>query len=144
MFRDFDRYKILKVVETGLVDNTSATVVDVDAGGQGAGVVEFLAIIGATDIAATVFRVEESDDDSTYTAVPLAAFTGSALPSDESDHTYWRISINMSGRKRYLRFVFTAGNGTNGVMLTVVVYLTQLEQVPANATERGYTGEVRI
>lgn len=136
------KFKVVSVIDTALVDNGSFTVVDVDAGGQGARYVDFLVKFGATDIACTAFKLQESDDDSSYDDVPGASFTGSDLPQDDDDHTTWHIGVNMAnGRKRYLRLVLTAGNGSTGVQATAVALLSQLEVAPTTATERGFAGE---
>lgn len=133
-----------KVVETALVDNGSFTVADIDAGGRGAGAVDFLIVLGGADIATTVLKVQESDDDTTYTDITDGGFTGSALPSATSDNTIWRIRVNMKGKKRHLRLVFTVGDGSTGVTATVIAILSQLQIAPTTATERGLAGEIFV
>lgn len=136
------KLKAQLVVNTALVDNGSFTVVDVDAGGQGARYLDFLIIFGAMDIAVTAFKVQESDDDSDYDDVPGAEFTGADLPQDDDDNTIWHIGINIAnGRKRYQRLVLTAGNGSTGVQATVVALLDNLEVSPTTAALRGFAGE---
>src|SRR5574343_198778 len=103
-----------------IYDNTSLTCATVDT--LGFGVAMFDLYLGGTDIAMTAYKIQESDDDSTYTDVTGAVYgtstdifgATSALPTATDDNKNFYIYVNLSGRKRYLKAVATAGNGSLG------------------------------
>ena len=108
---------------TALADDTSPTTTEVDTDGF-----DYLSVylyIGATDIALTALKVQETDTSgSGYSDVSGTDFSSStnldvggaalALPSATADTTWRVVHINLTGRKRYLDLAFTVGNGTAG------------------------------
>ena len=75
------------------------------------------------DAGLTTFKLQESDDNSTFTDVPGADFSVSplSLPTASNGDTLWEWQIDLRGRRRYLKPALTAGNGTVGVFVAVVV-----------------------
>jgi len=97
--------------------------------------------LGATDVGLTAFKLQESDDNSTWTDVVGGDFSISGtLPASTNSNTLWAWDINLTGRKRYLRPAITVGNGTLGAFLTAKFKLTRAEQEPYNAATRNLAG----
>ena len=108
---------------------------------------QILALIGATDIAFTLFRVTESDTyNGSYTAITGLTFgtsTGSsgstsALPAATADNTLRLFNIDLKGRKRFLRLETTVGSGSTGAYLAAVAVLCKDDVAPS--TDAGQTG----
>lgn len=153
-----DTQKIVPIIFTqAIVDNDDpvgaygdANPVTVDT--KGAGQLDIYVEVGATDIAMTALGVYEGDvvasgaDDSDFTLVPGAAFTGGDLPSATDDNNVWRFSINLanSSRKRYYCLDATAGNGATGTFIKAWAVLSRLDQHPSTAAERGLEAEIHI
>lgn len=104
--------------------------------------------IGATDVAMTTLKVQESDDDFTYSDVVGAIFgtsalpaidggATSALPTANDDGKLLSVNINLKGRKRYLQTVATAGIGTVGTYACILTILSRAEQTPMTAAQRN-------
>jgi hypothetical protein len=132
------------VPPAAIVDNDVFVVNDVDTVVAGLGKAHeaaFIVALGATDIAMAALSVEESDDDSDYAAISESAFLTTALPQADDDNKVFGIFIPMEGRKRYLRLVATAGNGTNGTYLACVAALDFTDEQPKTTAQRGLEGE---
>lgn len=132
-----------------LIDNAAVTITAVDT--QYLGVkydyVEFLLILGATDIALTVVKLTESDDDSSYSDVSGTTFgagTAPALPTATDDNKIWAIRVDARHRKRYLKLAVTVGDGTVGGYVVVVALLSRAKETPNTATKRGLAAELNI
>lgn len=145
MIAPFER-KIVEVVRPGaIVDAASFTVQDVDTLGYDYAVIN--CYVGATDIAMTALKVQESDDDSTYSDIDATVFgtadndTGdaSALPSATDDNKFFSFFVDLRGRKRYLRLVATAGDGAAGTYMTAWAELWRAKDAPRTAAEAGYS-----
>lgn len=107
-----------------VLDNATATSYVIDTAG-----VDFVnidVVIGATDVALTALKVQESDTktDSTtlssgadITGLVYGASGAAALPTDTDDNKIFSFEINTQGRKRYLQLIAVAGNGTTGVAI---------------------------
>lgn len=129
-------------------NNASWTTTVIDC--KGFDFASVFAMLGATDIALTVLKLQESDDNSTWTDVSNAAFgtgtdsggSASALPSATDDDKIFAWRYDVSKGKRYLKVVATIGNGAAGGFLTCWAHLGRARQVPATKTARGITGEL--
>lgn len=138
------------IAPAAILDNASASASAIDC--QGASYAEIVLQIGATDIAMTVLKVQESDDDSTYTDVSGATFDGGtdvgggtlALPSATDDNQTCVFQINMVGRKRYLKVVATFGDGTAGGFIAGVARLSELAYVPDTSAGLADGGVCRV
>lgn len=100
--------------------------------------------IGATDAAATAFKLQESDVKASATALTNGAdITGltfaSSLPSASSDSTIWQLAFPTSGRKRYVLLVYTAASAT-GTDIAAHARLTQSDSVTPTATGLNLAG----
>ena len=113
--------KFVSITPPGaLYDNTSLTTASIDTTGY-----EYLRVfvyLGATDIAMTALKVQESDTDGSYADVTGLVYgtsnsiagTTSALPTATDDNKCFVFEIDLRGRKRYLDLVATFGDGTVG------------------------------
>lgn len=125
-----------------IVDNAAFTTTVLDCLG-----VEFVTIVvrlGALDIAPTVFKLRESDDDSTYSDVPLGDFSvlPATLPAATDDNKSYAVQVNMLGRKRYLDLSLTGGDGTAGTYAVAFAILSRMQTTPSTAADRGFEQEL--
>jgi hypothetical protein len=126
-----------------ILDNAAATSTCVDTAGYDWAL--FVVTLGATDIAATVLRVQESDTTSTATALASGAtvtgldFTAS-LPSATDDNEPWAFAYPLKGRKRYQQVQFTAGDGSAGTYVAAQCHLFNGDSVAFDATSMGLGG----
>ncbi len=114
---------VIITAPTALADNTSPTTTEIDTDGF-----DYLSVyvyIGATDIAMTALKMQETDTSgSGYSDVSGTDFSSSsnldvggtalALPSATADTTWRVIHLDLRGRKRYQDLVMTIGDGTAG------------------------------
>jgi len=139
----------LKVVNycppTAIKDNASFTTNAIDTAGFGKLAIYFT--LGATDIAMTALKVQESNDSGMSGAEDITGLvygtsanpetgTTSALPSATDDNGVFAFFINLSGRKRYIDVVATAGDGSAGTFGSGVAFLYDGDGINT-ASERG-------
>jgi hypothetical protein len=133
------------------LDNGSYTTTQVDT--LGYDYATFVVNLGATDIAMTALKVQESDTDgSNFADVPGAVYgtstniagSTSALPTATDDDDIFLIEVDLRGRKRYLDLVATAGNGTAGTFASGVCILSRASNAPVTAAERGCNQILRV
>ncbi|HEY2589825.1 MAG TPA: hypothetical protein VGI81_29040 [Tepidisphaeraceae bacterium] len=99
--------------------------------------------LGATDVGLTALKLQESDDNSTFTDVPGTDFSVSplSLPTSGNGNTLWEFQVDLrGGRKRYLKPLVTVGNGTVGAFVAVCAELFRAEQAPITAATQGLAG----
>ena len=101
----------------------------------------FTIILGATDAALTACKLQESDDNSTWSDVSGLDYSVSpnTLPTATDDNHLFGFEVDLRGRKRYLRPLITVGSGTTGAFVTVIAELNRAEQTPHDAASRGLT-----
>lgn len=128
-----------------LLDNASATTTEIDT--LGYDYCKIKVILGATDIALTALKVQESDTSGSgfadvtglvYGTSENIAGDTSALPSATDDNKVFGFEIDLKARKRYLDVVATVGNGTNGAYVAIIAELSRAKDEPVTASERGY------
>lgn len=102
--------------------------------------------IGANDCGYTTFKMQESDDNSTFTDVPGADFSIAplVLPSPTNGDTLWEWQLDLRGRKRYLKPSLIAGNGSVGAYVSVTAELSRSEQAPITAAQQGLAGVAAV
>lgn len=129
-----------------IVDNASYTTAAVDTFGFNKA--RITVYLGASDIAMTALKLQESDDSgmSGATDIPGAVFgtstnpdtgTTSTLPSATDDNKFFTFFVDLKGRKRYIDLVATAGDGSTGTYAVAFADLYDANNVPSTATERG-------
>ncbi len=122
------------------VNNASATVASLDC--IGADYATIIISYGTTDIAATVCKLQESDDNSTWVDITGGALT--PLPTSSDGTKQFVFYVDLKARKRYLNLVLTVGNGTTGSFLDVIGILGKLEQGVTDATGRNVKANLLI
>jgi hypothetical protein len=129
-----------------IVDNSSYTTTAVDT--KGFAYLRVFAYLGATDIAMTALKLQESDDSGMSGAADITglvygtssnvAGSTSALPSATDDNKCFVFEVDLRGRKRYIDLVATAGDGSAGTYLAAFALLSRAGDVGVTATERGF------
>ena len=123
------------------VNNAAVSCVSVDRSGFDYAVIRVT--IGVTDVGFAALKLQESDDNSTFTDVPGTDFSVAplALPASTNGDTLWEIQVDLrGGRKRYLKPLITVGNGTVGAFVAVSAELFRAEQAPITAATQGLAG----
>lgn len=145
------QFKIVSITRpAAIVNNTSHTTASVDTNGFDYATI--IVDLGATDIALTALKVQESDTDSNYADVTGLIFgtssniagSTSTLPSATDDNKFFIFQIDLKGRKRYLDLVSTVGNGSTGAYLTATCILTRAKDGPVTAAECGASQILRV
>lgn len=137
------------VIPVAIVNNTSVVGQVIDTLGFTECKIDIQ--LGATDIAMTALKVQESDTKSSATALTSGAdvtglvfgtsndITGvaSVLPSATDDNKIFTFDIPLRPRKRYLLVVGTFGNGGTGGYLSGIATLGGAEISKDSAADRG-------
>ena len=143
--------KLVSITPPGLiVDNASYTTSSIDT--QGWDYLQVVVYLGATDIAMTALKLQESDTDGSYADVTGLVFgtssniagSTSTLPSATDDNKFFVFDVDLRGRKRYFDLVATAGDGTAGTFLTAFAILSRGKDQPQTAAERGASQILRV
>lgn len=127
------------------INNAAVTCASVDRRGFDYAVARVA--IGATDVGFTTFKLQESDDNSTFTDIVGADYSIAPLllPSSSNSNTIWEWQVDLRGsRKRYLRPALTVGNGTSGAFVSAEFELFRAEQAPFNAATQGLAGVAAV
>lgn len=122
-----------------IVDAASFTTNAIDTAGYGKLAIYFS--LGASDIAMTALKLQESDDSGLSGAADITgcvygASGAPALPSATDDNKVFGFFVNLAGRKRYIDVVATAGDGSTGTYGSCIAVLYNGEPIN-DATERG-------
>ena len=133
-----------------IVDNASLTTASIDTAGYE--YCEIFLYLGAMDIAMTALKVQESDNDSTYSDVTGLVYgtsngisgSASSLPSATDDNKCFKFEVDLRGRKRYLDLVATCGDGAAGTYATAFAILSRASDYPVTASERGFGNILRV
>lgn len=147
-------HKLVSITPPAAIyDNASLTTASVDT--RGYKYCRIVVYLGATDIALTALKVQESNDDGstdTYADVTglifgTSANTGgstSTLPSATDDNKFFVFEINLAGRDRYLDLVATVGDGSTGGYACAWAELYEGETLPDTAAEEGASQILRV
>ena len=134
--------EVVLVAPAARQNNTAVTVSGVDRSGFDYAVIR--AFVGANDIGFTTFKLQESDDNSTWTDVPGADYSSAASLPGSTPNVIYGWEVDLKARKRYLRPALTVGNGTAGLFVAVVANLSRAKQAPATAAAKGYQAVVTL
>jgi len=113
---------------------------------------EIQVYLGATDIAMTALKVQESDTSGSGFADVTGLVFGtstdidgntSALPSATNDNGFHVFQIDLRGRKRYLDVVATMGDGTAGGFVAISARLSRGGEGPLSVADAGCNGLLR-
>jgi hypothetical protein len=105
--------------------------------------------LGATDIAMTALKVQESDDSgmsgaADITGAVYGATGAPALPTADDDNKVFGFFIDLKGRERYLDVVATAGDGSTGTFGACTAFLYNGNATTDDATERGLAANLIV
>ena len=105
--------------------------------------------LGATDIAMTALKVQESDDSgmsgaADITGAVFGATGAPALPTATDDNGIFAFFIDLKGRKRYLDVVATAGDGATGTYGACTAHLYNSNLTEDNASQRGLVASLIV
>lgn len=122
-----------------ILDNASAVTNSVNT--EGFAYATFLVELGATDIALTALKLQESDTDGSYADIVGTRFgtdagpdgTTTTLPSATDDNKIYAIYVDLKGRKKYLDMVITVGDGTTGGLVACQCILSGADVQPHTA-----------
>ena len=128
----------------GRVNNATVTCTSADRSGYDYAVVRVT--LGANDAGFSTFKMQEADDNATFNDVPGTDFSIAplVLPTTANGNTLWEFQLDLRGRKRYLKPLLIAGNGTLGVFVAVSAELFRAEQTPITAAQQGLAGVVTV
>jgi len=134
-----------------ILDNTSATEIEIDT--LGYHYAEIIVFLGATDIAITALKLQETDTSgsgeaditgATWSAGTDIDGTALALPSATDDNQICVFQVDLRKRKRYLSCVVTFGDGTVGGYVAAVARLSRGDVAETTSTAMADGGVLRI
>jgi hypothetical protein len=146
----FEEKVVVVLFPRAILNNSSFTCNVVDC--QGWRYAKFDVILGATDIAITALKLQESDaetDANTLTSGTDVVGTrygtdnndtgaASTLPAATDDNKVFSFFVDLRARKRYQLPTVTVGNGSTGAFVAVLCTLSRPENAPRLATQAGY------
>ncbi len=120
-----------------IVDNAAFTTTAVDT--LGFNHLTFVLVFGALDIAPASASIRHSDASNMGSPATIATGgTDFALATaSDSDNLFHVFEVDLLGKKRYLDFEITGGDGSAGTYLSVLAILSRPGQSPNSATEHG-------
>lgn len=131
-----------------IVDNASYTTATIDT--LGYNTLTVYAYVGATDIAMTALKLQQSDDSGMSGAADVTGLvygtstdaygTASALPTANDDNKCFAFTVNLSGKKRYFDLVATAGDGSAGTYMSAFAILSGGDSEPNSLTLQNLGG----
>lgn len=133
-----------------IIDNAAVTTTEVDCSGWDHA--EIMVYIGATDIAMTVLKVQESDTSGSGFADVTGLIGGtstdidgstSVLPSATADNGFHVFHVDLRKRKRYLDIGATVGDGTAGTYIAISARLSRGEIGPDSVSDHNCNGLLR-
>jgi hypothetical protein len=139
------------IAPQAVLKNASWTVIEIDT--KDYDYCEVPVTLGATDVALTVLKMQESDVSGSgqvdvpgliYGTSATIAGTTSALPTATDDNKTFAFDIDCRGRKRYLTLVATADDGTTGAYLCALAQLSRATISPVSAADRKLAAVLRV
>lgn len=122
---------------------SSAVTLTIDTRGYDHASVSVLRAGNASTVFASVLKVEQSDDNSSYADVSgLVGGTDFAIPAvaDTASVSIVKLDIDTKAKKRYLKVTATPGVSVNTV---VTARLSRGEETPVTAADAGVIGWVK-
>lgn len=145
-------YKLGFVTAPGaIVDNATLTTNVIDTIGFDR--LEIYVLLGATDIAMSALKLQESDTKSSATALTSGADisgtvggTDFTLPSATDDNGIFVFDLNLvnNARKRYIDVTATGGDGTAGAYITIMYRLSKAKNAADTDTLAGVVDRITI
>ena len=137
--------KGLATLPTAAVGATATSTLTIDRLGYDHVSVSAIRASNASTVFASVLKVEESDDNSSYsnvTALVGGGTGGFSIPavSDTNNAAIVKMDIDARAKKRYLKVSMTPGASAT---LGIVAHLSKAEEAPVSASETGVIGLVK-
>lgn len=138
-------HKVVAELPTAAVGSTATATLTIDTRGYDHASVTVLRASNASTVFANVVKVEESDDNSSYsnvTALVGGGTGGFSIPavSNTSSAAILKLDIDTKAKKRYLKVSYTPGASATVAM---VARLGRAEEAPSTASDAGVIGLVR-
>jgi hypothetical protein len=140
-------HKVVGDVPTAAIGATATATLTIDTLGYDHASVNILRAANASTVFANVIKVEESDDNSSYSNVTALVGGGSggfSIPAIAASATgsasILKLDIDTKAKKRYLKVSYTPGASAT---VSIVARLGRGEVSPATAAEAGVVGLVR-
>jgi len=138
-------HKVVAELPTAAVGSTATATLTIDTRGYDHASVTVLRASNASTVFANVVKVEESDDNSSYsnvTALVGGGTGGFTIPavSSTSSAAILKLDIDTKAKKRYLKVSYTPGASATVAM---VARLGRAEEAPSTASDAGVIGLVR-
>lgn len=132
--------KVVASVPTSV--GTSAVTLTIDTLGYDYASVAVLRASNASTVFASVLKIEESDDDSSYSAVTgMTGGTDFTIPTASTVvASIVKMDVDTKAKKRYLKVTATPAVSVNTV---VTARLSRGENAPSSASEAGVIGWVK-
>lgn len=149
--KPFQDCKLVNLISDLTVDNAAYTTAEIDTAGYGYAVI--VATFGNVPANVGAMTVTESDTAGSGHAAFITVGTTacidaatSALPTAAGgDGDIMVFEIDLTGRKRYLDFTCTAGDGSGTTTeLSAVCYLFQADVSPTTEAGRGADQIIRV
>ena len=136
--------KFLATLPTAAVGSTATSTLTIDRLGFDHVSVSAIRASNASTVFASVLKVEESDDNSSYsnvTALVGGGTGGFSIPavSDTNSAAIVQVDIDCRARKRYLKVSMTPGASAT---IGIVAGLSKAEVAPTAAAGKGLIGWV--
>lgn len=137
--------KVLATLPTAAVGATATSTLTIDRLGYDHVSVSAIRASNASTVFASVLKVEESDDNSSYsnvTALVGGGTGGFSIPavSDTNNAAIVKMDIDARAKKRYLKVSMTPGASAT---LGIVAHLSKAEEAPVSASDAGVIGLVK-
>ncbi len=137
--------KVLATLPTAAVGATATSTLTIDRLGYDHVSVSAIRASNASTVFASVLKVEESDDNSSYsnvTALVGGGTGGFSIPavSDTNSAAIVKMDIDARAKKRYLKVSMTPGASAT---LGIVAHLSKAEEAPVSTSEAGVIGLVK-
>ena len=140
-------HKVVGDVPTAAIGATATATLTIDTLGYDHASVTVLRAANASTVFASVIKVEESDDNSSYanvTALVGGGTGGFSIPAIAASATgsasILKLDVDTKAKKRYLKVSYTPGASAT---VSIVARLGRGEVSPETAAQAGVIGQVR-
>jgi hypothetical protein len=146
-----DAKYVTVIPPAAIIDNASATEVEIDT--LGYHFAEVVVILGATDIAVTALKLQQTDTTGSGEAdISGATFDGGtaidgttlALPSATDDNQICVFQVDLRDKKRFLSCVATFGDGSAGGFVSAVCRLSRGDVAETTSAGMANGGVLRV
>ena len=135
--------KIFNSIPPGVIKDNAAFVSNVidKQDFPGASYLEFVGLLGATDVTVATLKVMESSvktDATTLGGTPTLVKDSTTKPSATADNGVFAFGIDLAkSRQRYLQLQATSGDGTSGTYLAAIAIAHRLGEASSLAADRN-------